>query len=281
MLVAVIGVCCEAVSLGVLGTDDDKIALPSSESASNNSGGSRSFSMSDFRLHKVRLINNNQRGEQENARIVETVNRLFDVLRTGCEVAIGQLGGSSDALELRDFFGFLAAPRISQVKYSKEFATYRSNAKTRAIRPTAMILFLIAFRRAAASACAPAADRLANSSSSSSNSSLVHVLRTATSISVTKGVIITINIIFKETREGRTLFTNEWQTPGKHIHEVRQPVWMGCAIKLSNVHHIAFVFEDGGLVVVNVEIIWCRENGHDGGESSRLGLSIHAISAGN
>jgi len=98
--VAVIGVCCEAVSLGVLGTDEDKIALPSSESASNSSGGNRSFSISDFRLKRNSKIRVDRKDLKKHIRIVKAVDTLFDVLCTGCKVTVGQFGGGSDALEL-------------------------------------------------------------------------------------------------------------------------------------------------------------------------------------
>ena len=41
---------CGMLSEGVTGNDDDSIARPSSDSASNSSGGKRSFSISDLRL---------------------------------------------------------------------------------------------------------------------------------------------------------------------------------------------------------------------------------------
>lgn len=54
---------------------------------------------------------------------------------------------------------------------------------------------------------------------------------------------------------------------------------MGCTIELSDVHHVAFVFEHGCFVVIHVQIIRCRKDGHDRGETSRFGLAIHAIAA--
>lgn len=41
---------CGMLSEGVTGNEDDSIARPSSDSASNSSGGKRSFSISDLRL---------------------------------------------------------------------------------------------------------------------------------------------------------------------------------------------------------------------------------------
>jgi hypothetical protein len=65
----------------------------------------------------------------------------------------------------------------------------RRSANTRAIRPTAMILFLIALRRAATASSVlstlVSVNEASGSSSSSSSSSFVQQLSTATSISVT------------------------------------------------------------------------------------------------
>lgn len=53
---------------------------------------------------------------------------------------------------------------------------------------------------------------------------------------------------------------------------------MRTTVELSNVHDVVFIFEDSGFVVVNIEVVWCREDGHDGRESCSLGLSVHTIS---
>jgi len=53
---------------------------------------------------------------------------------------------------------------------------------------------------------------------------------------------------------------------------------MRCAVKLSDVHYIAFVFQHGCLIVVNVEVIRRREDRHDRREASGLSLAIHAVS---
>ena len=50
------------------------------------------------------------------------------------------------------------------------------------------------------------------------------------------------------------------------------------AIELSNVHDIVLVLEDSCLVVVDIEVIWCGEDGHDRRESSSSRLSVHAVS---
>lgn len=51
------------------------------------------------------------------------------------------------------------------------------------------------------------------------------------------------------------------------------------AVELSDVHDIVFVLENGGLVVVDIEVVGCREDGHDTGESSCSGLSIHSVTS--
>ena len=52
---------------------------------------------------------------------------------------------------------------------------------------------------------------------------------------------------------------------------------MGSAIELPDVKDIAFVLEDGCLVVVTVEVMWTREEGHNGWETCRPRLPIHPI----
>lgn len=73
--------------------------------------------------------------------------------------------------------------------YTEGRDKYRSNAKTRDIRPTARILFLMTFRRSWDSSAdvgdtGDVGDEIIATSSSSS-SSFVQVLSTATSMSVT------------------------------------------------------------------------------------------------
>jgi hypothetical protein len=60
-----------------------------------------------------------------------------------------------------------------------------------------------------------------------------------------------------------TLFPYKWQTPSKDVHEVGQPVRMRRAIELSNIHDVVLVLENSSLVVVYVEVIWCRKDRHD------------------
>jgi hypothetical protein len=47
---------------------------------------------------------------------------------------------------------------------------------------------------------------------------------------------------------------------------------------LANVHDVALIFENSSLVVVNVQIVWRREDRHDRRETGRLGLAIHPVS---
>jgi hypothetical protein len=74
-----------------------------------------------------------------------------------------------------------------------------------------------------------------------------------------------------------TLLANERQTPGKCIHEVGQPIWVRRAIKLPNVQHVRFIFEDRRLVVVHVQVIWSGEECHHGWETSRASFPVHTV----
>lgn len=124
----------------------------------------------------------------------------------------------------------------------KDGQTNRSRANTLAILPTAMILFLMTFRRSTdSSEVIDVGDTSAVSSSLSSSSSLVHVLSTAASISVT-ATIAGQSCEPYNRGEGQTLLADKGQTPREHVHEVRQPIRMRCAIELPDIHHVAFVF---------------------------------------
>ena len=46
---------------------------------------------------------------------------------------------------------------------------------------------------------------------------------------------------------------------------------------MANIHHVVLTFENGSLVIVNVEIVWRRENRHDRGEAGFLDLAIHPV----
>lgn len=43
-----------------------------------------------------------------------------------------------------------------------------------------------------------------------------------------------------------TLLSDKGQTPGEAVHEVGQPVGMGSAVELANVHDVVLIFEDSG-----------------------------------
>jgi hypothetical protein len=57
-------------------------------------------------------------------------------------------------------------------------------------------------------------------------------------------------------------------------------IWSGVALtELTNVHDIVLILEDSSLVIVNIQIVGCTEDGHDTGESSSPGLAVHAVSS--
>ena len=62
------------------------------------------------------------------------------------------------------------------------------------------------------------------------------------------------------------------------IHEVRKPVGVRRAVKLSDIHDIVLIFQNGCFVVVHVQIVWRRENCHDCRELGSSSLTVHAIS---
>ena len=53
---------------------------------------------------------------------------------------------------------------------------------------------------------------------------------------------------------------------------------MRCAVELSDVHNIVLVLEHGSFVVVDVEVVWRRENGHNTRETGRSRLTVHSVS---
>lgn len=106
------------------------------------------------------------------------------------------------------------------------------------------------------------------------------------------------------------LFSDKWQWPRKHIHEIWKPVRVRWAIKLSNIHYIIFIFQNGGLnhkrrmkqqpqtvntkwsrkyadefdglaylVVVHIQIVWSRKYRNQRWKTCCLTFSIHSISA--
>ena len=44
-----------------------------------------------------------------------------------------------------------------------------------------------------------------------------------------------------------TLFPDERQTPREDVHEVWQPVGVGAAVELADVHHVVLVLQNGSL----------------------------------
>ena len=52
---------------------------------------------------------------------------------------------------------------------------------------------------------------------------------------------------------------------------------MGGAIELSDIEDIALVLEDSRLIVVTIEVVRTREEGHDGWETCRPRLSVHPV----
>lgn len=48
-------------------------------------------------------------------------------------------------------------------------------------------------------------------------------------------------------------------------------------VELPNVHDITLVLQNGCLVIVHIEVVWGRENGHDRWEARTLRFAVHAI----
>jgi len=116
-------------------------------------------------------------------RIGKAVNGLFNILTAGGKRAVWQLVWRRYTLEFWDLLWFLSTCKSwsERLSWLPSFA-HRSKENTRAILPTAIILFLMICLR---SSCGAKDGETSVSSSPSSSSSLVHVLRTATSMSVT------------------------------------------------------------------------------------------------
>ncbi len=49
------------------------------------------------------------------------------------------------------------------------------------------------------------------------------------------------------------------------------------AVELSNVHYVAFIFQNSGFIVIDVKIIGCRKDGHDRRKARCSRLSIHSV----
>lgn len=52
---------------------------------------------------------------------------------------------------------------------------------------------------------------------------------------------------------------------------------MRCRIELSDVENIALVFENGGFVIIDIEIVGGGKQGHDRRETGGASFAIHAI----
>jgi hypothetical protein len=55
--------------------------------------------------------------------------------------------------------------------------------------------------------------------------------------------------------------------------------WCKELTELTNVHDIVLVLENSSLVVVDVQVVGCTEDGHDAREPSSPGLAVHAVSS--
>lgn len=73
------------------------------------------------------------------------------------------------------------------------------------------------------------------------------------------------------------LLADERQRPSEHVHEIGQPIRMRGTVELANIHNVVFVFENGRFVVVHVQVVGCRENGDEAGETGRLTLAVHTV----
>jgi hypothetical protein len=81
----------------------------------------------------------------------------------------------------------------------------------------------------------------------------------------------------KEKKGSDYLLADEGQRPGEHVNKVGQPVGVRRAVELANVHHVVLVLEDGGLVVVHVQVVGRREDGDEGGKGGLRALLVHAV----
>lgn len=183
----------DSCSAGVEGIEDDeeRRALPSSDDASKSSGGSRSFSISDLRLRPGISYWFSFDRDSTHASSKPLIASLIPS-EPDASVPYGSLL-EPDTLLSSDTFSDSSLPTKRGVSIStfkeQQKAPHRSKANTRAIRPTAMILFLMTFRRSTESGdvgvVGDTGDEIIATSSSSSSSSFVQVFSTATNMSVT------------------------------------------------------------------------------------------------
>ena len=59
-----------------------------------------------------------------------------------------------------------------------------------------------------------------------------------------------------------TFLANKRKRPCEDVHEVRQPVWVGGTVELSDVHHIVLILEHSSLKV-NIVVRWSRRTRGD------------------
>ena len=65
------------------------------------------------------------------------------------------------------------------------------------------------------------------------------------------------------------------ELPSVDIIKARRPTRL---TELTNVHNIVLIFEHSSLVIVDIQIVGCTEDGHDTGEAGSSCLSVHAVS---
>lgn len=54
-------------------------------------------------------------------------------------------------------------------------------------------------------------------------------------------------------------------------------VGSGKLTKLSNVHDIILILQHRRFIIIHIQIVGRRKDGHDTGESSGFGLSVHSV----
>jgi len=53
------------------------------------------------------------------------------------------------------------------------------------------------------------------------------------------------------------------------------------AVELPDAEHVRLVLDHRCFVVIDIEVIWRREKGHDARESSHATLAVHAVPVQN
>ena len=54
---------------------------------------------------------------------------------------------------------------------------------------------------------------------------------------------------------------------------------MRSAVELADVHDIVLILENGGFIVVDVEVVGSAEDSHNGGEASGTRLAVHSVAS--